>query len=192
MQATTLIRFSAAAAIVAGVLRVGSSFLGPRLGATAAELLYLVIDIGFVLAIPGAYLSRHAQCWVSRASWDSCWRCVVLPRSSARTARLPECRCISSAAALCSGLVPSALPNCASAHSASGPRSAGSQLWSGRSGSSKPGSLALHARRRALRTRIDCVRARVAERDAQLIAVNVSQHCDRGSCRPPFLSSTCE
>jgi hypothetical protein len=61
MQATTLIRFSAAAAIVAGVLRVGSSFLGARLGTTAAELLYLVIDIGFVLAIPGAYLSRHAQ-----------------------------------------------------------------------------------------------------------------------------------
>jgi hypothetical protein len=61
MQATSLIRFSAAAAIVAGSLRVGSSFLGPRLGTTAAELLYLVIDIGFVLAIPGAYLSRHAQ-----------------------------------------------------------------------------------------------------------------------------------
>jgi hypothetical protein len=65
MQATTLIRFSAAAAIVAGALRVGSSFLGPRLGTTAAELLYLVIDIGFVLAIPGAYLSRHAQLGVA-------------------------------------------------------------------------------------------------------------------------------
>ena len=60
-NATTLIRFSAAAAIVAGVLRVGSSFLGARLGTTAAELLYLVIDTGFVLAIPGAYLSRHER-----------------------------------------------------------------------------------------------------------------------------------
>ena len=61
MQTATLIRSSAAAAIVAGALRVGSSFLGARLGTTAAELLYLVIDTGFVLAIPGAYLSRHGQ-----------------------------------------------------------------------------------------------------------------------------------
>ena len=61
MQAATLIRFSAAAAIVAGALRVVSSFLGARLGTTAAELLYLVIDTGFVLAIPGAYLSRHER-----------------------------------------------------------------------------------------------------------------------------------
>jgi len=61
MQAPTLIRLSAAAAIVAGTLRIGSAFLGARLGTTAAELLYLVIDTGFVLAILGAYLSRHVQ-----------------------------------------------------------------------------------------------------------------------------------
>jgi hypothetical protein len=61
MQAATLIRCSAAAAIFAGALRIGSSFLAARLGTTAAELLYLVIDTGFVLAIPGAYLSRHGR-----------------------------------------------------------------------------------------------------------------------------------
>ncbi len=61
MQTTTLFKLSAGAAIVAGVLRVTSSFVGGRLGSGAAELLYLVIDVGLVFAILGVYLSRHRQ-----------------------------------------------------------------------------------------------------------------------------------
>lgn len=61
MHPTTLFRLAAACAIAAGALRVIAAFAGPRLDPGAAEVLYLLIDLGFVFALPGLYLSRCEQ-----------------------------------------------------------------------------------------------------------------------------------
>ena len=60
MQTRTLLRFSAAAALAAGTLRIVTTLVGPH-GGDASELLYLSVDLCLVFAIPGIYLSRHAQ-----------------------------------------------------------------------------------------------------------------------------------
>lgn len=65
MRRETLIQLSAGAGVTGGALRVASSFLGETSGSPGPELLYLVIDLGLLFAIPGVYLSRHSELGVA-------------------------------------------------------------------------------------------------------------------------------
>ena len=58
MSRTTLIRLAALAALIAGALRIGATFTGGALVGGTAEMVYLFIDLGLVLGVLGAYLSR--------------------------------------------------------------------------------------------------------------------------------------
>jgi hypothetical protein len=60
MHTRTLIRFSGAAALAAGTLRIVATLAGTGTS-DASELLYLSVDLCLVFALPGIYLSRHAQ-----------------------------------------------------------------------------------------------------------------------------------
>jgi hypothetical protein len=60
MRTLTLLRCASIAAIIAGVLRIASSFLGNLTG-DGVELLYLVIDLGFLFGLTGIYLSAHER-----------------------------------------------------------------------------------------------------------------------------------
>ena len=59
MSTRSLLRLSAYAALIAGVLRIVAAFLSPASLGTAAEFLYLVIDLALLAALPGIYLGRH-------------------------------------------------------------------------------------------------------------------------------------
>jgi hypothetical protein len=59
MSSSTLLRCAALAAILAGALRIVSSFISA--GGDDAELLYLVIDLGFLFGLTGIYLSAHQR-----------------------------------------------------------------------------------------------------------------------------------
>jgi len=60
MHTRTLIWLSGIAAFAAGTLRIVATLAGDR-GGDVSELLYLSVDLCLVFAIPGIYLSRHAQ-----------------------------------------------------------------------------------------------------------------------------------
>jgi hypothetical protein len=60
MHTRTLIKLSGVAAFAAGALRIVATLVSIRSG-DARELLYLSVDLCLVFAIPGIYLSRHAQ-----------------------------------------------------------------------------------------------------------------------------------
>jgi len=59
MSTLSLLRCASLAAIVAGVLRILSSFLGST--GDDIELLYLVIDLGLLVGLTGIYLSAHER-----------------------------------------------------------------------------------------------------------------------------------
>jgi len=60
MRTLTLLRCASIAAIIAGALRIVSSFLGNLTG-DGIELLYLIIDLGFLFGLTGIYLSAHER-----------------------------------------------------------------------------------------------------------------------------------
>jgi len=62
MSAALLIRLAGLAAILAGVLRVGTSFLPAATGSSAPlEWLYLIIDVTIMFALIGIYAYQHAE-----------------------------------------------------------------------------------------------------------------------------------
>jgi hypothetical protein len=58
LSSVFLVRLAAVAAIVAGALRVGTSFAPDSFANDAAELLYVVIDLGLLSGILASYLTR--------------------------------------------------------------------------------------------------------------------------------------
>lgn len=58
MSRTFLIHLAGLAALTAGALRIGTAFTGRILIGDPAELVYLVIDLGLLVGVLGAYLSR--------------------------------------------------------------------------------------------------------------------------------------
>ena len=61
MSMTSLIRLAGLAAILAGVLRVGASFLPATEPSAPLEWLYLVIDVAIMFALVGIYAYQHAE-----------------------------------------------------------------------------------------------------------------------------------
>jgi hypothetical protein len=61
MPATTLIRLGGAAAMLAGVLRTGASFIPYTKPGVAMEWFYFVIDVLLLLGLLGIYAHQHAQ-----------------------------------------------------------------------------------------------------------------------------------
>lgn len=58
MSRRFLLRVAAIAAMIAGTLRVGTTFTSGVLAGDPAELVYLVIDLGLLAGLLAAYLSR--------------------------------------------------------------------------------------------------------------------------------------
>lgn len=65
MVATTLIRLGGWAALLAGGLRTGASFIPYTQPGVALELFYLVIDVLLLLGLLGIYAYQHEQVGIS-------------------------------------------------------------------------------------------------------------------------------